>query len=142
MQENGSTNELKWYWKQQAILLVLNKCRLSHAWFAYKAADLVISRAGASSISELCLLGKPVILVPSPNVAEDHQTKNAEALSSKGAAILVRDTEARQRLMPCALSVVHDEESLTSMSREIAALAQRDSAARIADIIFDIVNKK
>ena len=109
---------------------------------AYKAADLVISRAGASSISELCLLGKPVILVPSPNVAEDHQTKNAEALSSKGAAILVRDTEARQRLMPCALSVVHDEESLTSMSREIAALAQRDSAARIADIIFDIVNKK
>ena len=102
---------------------------------AYKAADLVISRAGASSISELCLLGKPVILVPSPNVAEDHQTKN-------GAAILVRDTEARQRLMPCALSVVHDEESLTSMSREIAALAQRDSAARIADIIFDIVNKK
>ena len=109
---------------------------------AYKAADLVISRAGASSISELCLLGKPVILVPSPNVAEDHQTKNAEALSSKGAAILVRDAEARQRLMPCALSVVHDEESLTSMSREIAALAQRDSAARIADIIFDIVNKK
>lgn len=109
---------------------------------AYKAADLVISRAGASSISELCLLGKPVILVPSPNVAEDHQTKNAEALSSKGAAILVRDTEARQRLMPCALSVVHDEESLTSMSREIVALAQRDSAARIADIIFDIVNKK
>ena len=102
---------------------------------AYKAADLVISRAGASSISELCLLGKRVILVPSPNVAEDHQTKNAEALSSKGAAI-------RQRLMPCALSVVHDEESLTSMSREIAALAQRDSAARIADIIFDIVNKK
>ena len=66
---------------------------------AYKAADLVISRAGASSISELCLLGKPVILVPSPNVAEDHQTKNAEALSSKGAAILVRDTEARQRFI-------------------------------------------
>lgn len=109
---------------------------------AYKAADLVISRAGASSISELCLLGKPVILVPSPNVAEDHQTKNAQALSSKGAAILVRDAEARQRLMPCALSVVHDEEQLQSMSRQIALLAQRDSAARIADIIFDIVDKK
>ena len=109
---------------------------------AYKAADLVISRAGASSISELCLLGKPVVLVPSPNVAEDHQTKNAEALSSKGAAILVRDAEARQRLMPCALSVVHDEESLLSMSRQIAMLAQHDSAARIADIIFDIAHKR
>ena len=87
---------------------------------AYKAADLVISRAGASSISELCLLGKPAILVPSPNVAEDHQTKNAEALSSKGAAILVRDAEARQRLMPCALSVVNDEDCLESMSRQIS----------------------
>lgn len=108
---------------------------------AYKAADLVISRAGASSISELCLLGKPAILVPSPNVAEDHQTKNAEALSSKGAAILVRDAEARQRLMPCALSVVNDEDCLESMSRQISKLAQRDSAARIADIIFDIVDK-
>lgn len=109
---------------------------------AYKAADLVISRAGASSISELCLLGKPAILVPSPNVAEDHQTKNAEALSSKGAAILVRDAEARQRLMPCALSMIHDEEALLSMSRAIASLAQRDSAARIADIIFDIADRK
>ena len=109
---------------------------------AYKAADLVISRAGASSISELCLLGKPVILVPSPNVAEDHQTKNAEALSSQGAAILVRDAEARQRLMPCALSVIHEEDTLLSMSRKIASLAQRDSAARIADIIFDIADKK
>lgn len=109
---------------------------------AYKAADLVISRAGASSISELCLLEKPVILVPSPNVAEDHQTKNAEALSSKGAAILVRDVEARQRLIPCALSVIQEEETLLSMSRKIASLAQRDSAARIADIIFHIVDKK
>lgn len=109
---------------------------------AYKAADLVISRAGASSISELCLLGKPVILVPSPNVAEDHQTKNAEALSSQGAAILVRDSEARQRLMPCALSVIHEEDTLLSMSHQIASLAQRDSAARIADIIFDIADKK
>jgi UDP-N-acetylglucosamine--N-acetylmuramyl-(pentapeptide) pyrophosphoryl-undecaprenol N-acetylglucosamine transferase len=83
----------------------------------------------------------PVAINLRPDINEG-SAKNAEALSSKGAAILVRDTEARQRLMPCALSVVHDEESLTSMSREIAALAQRDSAARIADIIFDIVNKK
>ncbi len=115
---------------------------ISRMDLAYKAADLVISRAGASSISELCLLGKPVILVPSPNVAEDHQTKNAEALSSRGAAILVRDAEARQRLMPCALSIVNDEESLLSMSREIEKLAQRDSAVRIAEMVLKIAEKK
>ncbi len=115
---------------------------ISRMDLAYKIADLVISRAGASSISELCLLGKPVILVPSPNVAEDHQTKNAEALSSKGAAILVRDAEARQRLMPCALSVVHDEETLQAMRQEIVKLAQRDSAARIAEMVLKIVEKR
>ncbi len=115
---------------------------ISRMDLAYKVADLVISRAGASSISELCLLSKPVILVPSPNVAEDHQTKNAEALSSRGAAILVRDVEARQRLMPCALSVVHDEETLQSMCCEIEKLAQRDSAARIAEMVLKIAEKK
>ncbi len=115
---------------------------ISRMDLAYKIADLVISRAGASSISELCLLGKPVILVPSPNVAEDHQTKNAEALSSRGAAILVRDTEARQRLIPCALSVVHDEETLQIMSQKILKLAQQDSAARIAEMVLKIVEKR
>ncbi len=115
---------------------------ISRMDLAYKVADLVISRAGASSISELCLLGKPAILVPSPNVAEDHQTKNAEALSTQGAAILVRDVEARQRLMPCALSIVYDEDSLQTMSRAIERLAQRDSAARIADLILEIVEKE
>ena len=77
---------------------------------AYKAADLVISRAGASSISELCLLGKPSILVPSPNVAEDHQTCNAMALVRKDAAVMVSDAEARERLIPQALSIVADKE--------------------------------
>lgn len=67
---------------------------ISRMDMAYKAADLVISRAGASSISELCLLGKPVILIPSPNVAEDHQTKNAQALSTKNAALMIRDCDA------------------------------------------------
>ncbi len=115
---------------------------ISRMDLAYKVADLVISRAGASSISELCLLAKPVILVPSPNVAEDHQTKNAEALSSRGAAILVRDIEAREQLISCALSVVHDEKALQAMSREIEKLAQQDSAARIADMVLKIAEKQ
>ncbi len=108
---------------------------------AYKAADLVISRAGASSISELCLLGKPVILVPSPNVAEDHQTKNAQALSTKGAALLIKDCDARNLLVDTALKTIHDESALKAMSENISKMAQRDSAARIADIIFELVDK-
>ena len=108
---------------------------------AYKAADLVISRAGASSISELCLLGKPVILVPSPNVAEDHQTKNAQALSTKGAALLIKDCDARNLLVDTALKTIHDEIALKAMSENISKMAQRDSAARIADIIFELVDK-
>ncbi|MDR9824004.1 glycosyltransferase, partial [Vibrio sp. FNV 38] len=75
---------------------------------AYKAADIVVSRAGASSISELCLLGKPCILVPSPNVAEDHQTKNAKALSTRNAAIFVADKDARENLIDIALKTVAD----------------------------------
>lgn len=109
---------------------------------AYKAADLVISRAGASSISELCLLEKPVILIPSPNVAEDHQTKNAEALSSKGAAILIKDVDARQQLIPTALEVVNDTKRLESMSQAIAKMAQPNSAARIVEILRHIVENK
>lgn len=108
---------------------------------AYKAADLVISRAGASSISELCLLGKPAILVPSPNVAEDHQTKNAQALSTKGAALLITDSDARTLLIDTALKTVQDETLLKDMSSHISKMAQRDSASRIADIILDLVNK-
>ena len=83
---------------------------------AYAAADLVISRAGASSISELCLLGKPVILVPSPNVAEDHQTKNALALVDKDAALYVKDAEAVDKLVPLALQAVKDENRLATLS--------------------------
>lgn len=107
--------------------------------YAYAAADLIISRAGASSISELCLLKKPVILVPSPNVAEDHQTKNALALVEKEAAILVPDHDAARRLVPTALAVVHDDERLRALSRNIAALAQHQSAERIVDEIIRII---
>ena len=115
---------------------------ISRMDMAYKAADLVVSRAGASSISELCLLEKPVILVPSPNVAEDHQTRNAEALSTRGAALLVKDVDAAQQLIPTALQLVKDETSLANMSVAIAALAQRDSAKRIVDIVYRIVEEK
>ena len=110
--------------------------------YAYAAADLVISRAGASSISELCLLGKPVILVPSPNVAEDHQTKNALALVDKEAAVMVADKDAERDLVPTALRLVHDEARLDSMSRNIETLAQRHSADRIVDEIVKIINKE
>ena len=99
---------------------------------AYKAADLVVSRAGASSISEFCLIGKPVILVPSPNVAEDHQTKNAMALVNKDAAILVKDADAPTSLLPLAMKTVADDEKLRSLAENILKLALPDSAEIIA----------
>lgn len=99
---------------------------------AYAAADLVISRAGAGSISEFCLLGKPVVLVPSPNVAEDHQTKNALALVQKDAALYVRDGEARELLMPLAINTVQDVERLAILGENIIQLAKPDAAADIA----------
>ncbi|MDH6355719.1 UDP-N-acetylglucosamine--N-acetylmuramyl-(pentapeptide) pyrophosphoryl-undecaprenol N-acetylglucosamine transferase [Dysgonomonas sp. PH5-45] len=109
---------------------------------AYKAADLVISRAGAGSISEQCLLGKPVILVPSPNVAEDHQTQNALALVKKDAAIMVKDADAQNELVKIALETVADDEKLKSLSANILKLAQHDSANRIVDEVVKILNKK
>ena len=99
---------------------------------AYKAADLVISRAGASSISEFCLIGKPVILVPSPNVAEDHQTKNALALANRDAAIYVKDAEAPATLLELAVKTVNDEKKLKSLSENVLKLALPDSADMIA----------
>lgn len=107
--------------------------------YAYSVADLVISRAGAGSISELCLLQKPVILVPSPNVAEDHQTKNALALVRKDAAIMISDADAPAKLFATALSLVHDDDRLKAMSLNIGRLAQRDSAKRIVDEIEKIL---
>ncbi|MDE6631406.1 MAG: UDP-N-acetylglucosamine--N-acetylmuramyl-(pentapeptide) pyrophosphoryl-undecaprenol N-acetylglucosamine transferase, partial [Muribaculaceae bacterium] len=107
---------------------------------AYAAADLVVSRAGAGSISELELLGKPCILVPSPNVAEDHQTKNARALSDKGAAILVKDAEAREKLVDEIISLVHDSKKLNEMSAEIKKLALPESDEKIVDEIIKIIH--
>lgn len=107
---------------------------------AYAAADLVVSRAGAGSISELELLGKPCILVPSPNVAEDHQTKNARALSDKGAAILVKDSEAREHLIDEIIATLHDPKKLQEMSTEIKKLALPDSDEKIVDQIIKIIH--
>ena len=109
---------------------------------AYRAADLVISRAGASSISEFCLIGKPVILVPSPNVAEDHQTKNALALSTKDAAIYVKDSEAPSTLLELAVKTVNDEAKLKSLSENILKLALPDSAKIIANEVIRLAEGK
>ncbi|MDR1557028.1 MAG: undecaprenyldiphospho-muramoylpentapeptide beta-N-acetylglucosaminyltransferase [Tannerellaceae bacterium] len=115
---------------------------ISRMDYAYAAADLVISRAGAGTISELCLLAKPVILVPSPNVAADHQTKNALALVQKNAAILVPDKEAEQMLVSETLKVINDDKRLLTLSRNIASLAREHSAERIVDEIIHIINKE
>ncbi len=106
---------------------------------AYSVADLVISRAGAGSISEFCLLGKPVILIPSPNVAEDHQTKNALALVTKEAALYVKDSEAEEKLIPYAYETLFREELLDSLSRNILKLALPDSAGMIAQEAFKLI---
>ena len=109
---------------------------------AYKAADLVISRAGASSISEFCLIGKPVILVPSPNVAEDHQTKNAMALVNVDAALYVKDAEAPDKLLELAITTVNDEQKLNTLSKNVLKLALPDSADIIADEVIKLAKWK
>ena len=108
----------------------------------YAQADLVISRAGASSISEICLLGKPAILVPSPNVAEDHQTHNAMALVNRDAAVLVRDAEAAEKLIPTALTLLEDKAKLEVLHTNVLKLAQADSATRIAKEVMALGNRK
>ena len=108
---------------------------------AYKAADLVISRAGASSISEFCLIGKPVVLVPSPNVAEDHQTKNAMALVDKGAALYVKDADAPAEVISLAVKTVKDDARLASLSANIRKLGLPDSADVIADEVVRLARK-
>lgn len=111
---------------------------ISHMDEAYRAADLVISRAGASSISELCLLGKPSILVPSPNVAEDHQTHNAMALVNKKAAILVRDADARERLIPLAIQTALDIPTLQQLAANAKAMGLPNSARIIAEEVIKL----
>jgi UDP-N-acetylglucosamine--N-acetylmuramyl-(pentapeptide) pyrophosphoryl-undecaprenol N-acetylglucosamine transferase len=107
---------------------------------AYKAADLVVSRAGAGSISEFCLLGVPVILVPSPNVAEDHQTKNALALANRDAALYVRDADAPGMLLQLAVDTVRDDAKLSSLRENVLKLALPNSAEIIAKEVIKLAN--
>jgi UDP-N-acetylglucosamine--N-acetylmuramyl-(pentapeptide) pyrophosphoryl-undecaprenol N-acetylglucosamine transferase len=106
---------------------------------AYAVADLVVSRAGAGSISEFCLLGKPVILVPSPNVAEDHQTKNALALVHREAALCVKDAEATTQLMPAALATVRDDAKLQALNRHIRLMALPHAGEEIAREVLKLI---
>lgn len=114
---------------------------LNRMEMAYKAAALVIARAGAGTISELCLVGKPAILVPSPNVAEDHQTRNALALVKKEAAILVNDQKIKEELFPCAFELINNEEKLRTMSENIRKLAKPGAAGEIADEVIKLIRE-
>ncbi len=114
---------------------------ISNMDMAYRAADLVVSRAGASSISELQLLGKASILVPSPNVAEDHQTKNALALVNHNAAIMVSDASANAQLVSTMLNTVAQEELLNGISANVKAMALNDAAEMIVDKVIEIMKK-
>ena len=151
----------KYYEREMQAFLAAHPAR--HVWqgafidrmdYAYAAADLVVSRSGAGTVSELCLVAKPVLFVPSPNVAEDHQTKNARALETKGAAVVVPDAECRTKAMPLrlpaaqpvrltlrnriryAVELLADRETLAAMSRNLEALARPDAAE---DIVNEIV---
>ncbi len=109
---------------------------------AYAMADVVIARAGALTISELCLVGKPTILVPSPNVSEDHQTANAKALVEKNAAILVKDADAKETMIDVAMGLLNDQDKMDKLSENIKALAKPDAARRIVREVFKLIQKK
>lgn len=108
---------------------------------AYAAADVVVSRAGALSVSELCLVQKPCILVPSPNVAEDHQTKNAKSLVDKMAALMVKDVDAHTNLVPCVLSLLENEEQMKELSLQITQLAKPNATDDIVNEVIKIIEK-
>jgi UDP-N-acetylglucosamine--N-acetylmuramyl-(pentapeptide) pyrophosphoryl-undecaprenol N-acetylglucosamine transferase len=106
---------------------------------AYAVADVIISRAGALSVSELCLIGKPCILVPSPNVAEDHQTKNAMALVKQDAAVLVKDIEAKNTLIPTVIELLKDTDKCHELSKSILLLAKPNASIDIVDACESII---
>ena len=109
--------------------------------YAYAVADLVVSRAGAGSISELCVLNKPAILIPSPNVAEDHQTKNAMALANKSAAIFLKDADASEKLVEMAINTVNDSDMLRTLAENAGKMAFRNSADVIADEVCKLAEE-
>ena len=107
--------------------------------FAYSVADIVVSRAGAIAISELCLVGKPVILIPSPNVAEDHQTKNALSLSSQNAAIVVKDINAKESLSDVLSQLISNFEKQKELSTNMLLMAHKNAADKIVEVILNLV---
>jgi UDP-N-acetylglucosamine--N-acetylmuramyl-(pentapeptide) pyrophosphoryl-undecaprenol N-acetylglucosamine transferase len=109
--------------------------------YAYAAADVIVTRAGAGTISELCLVGKPVILIPSPNVAEDHQTRNAEALAKNNAAMLINDNKAVKTLVDEAIKLISDKKRRDMYSENILKLADRDADIRIAEEVLKLTGK-
>ena len=109
---------------------------------AYALADVVVARAGALTIAELCVLGKASILIPSPNVAEDHQTANAKELSEKGAAVLIKDIDARNNMIVKVLELITDKDGLVALSSNAQQLGIPDAADRIANEILKIVDNK
>src|SRR4030042_1014404 len=138
----------KLYYENVNALVSLSSCKgvvvldfISRMDLAFAAADIIVSRAGAGTISELCLVGKPAILIPSPNVAEDHQARNAEALVSRNAAIMIRDDEAVKNLVDEAVRLVSDNEKRSALSRNISAMADRDADMRIATEIMKLAGK-
>jgi UDP-N-acetylglucosamine--N-acetylmuramyl-(pentapeptide) pyrophosphoryl-undecaprenol N-acetylglucosamine transferase len=108
---------------------------------AYNISDLIISRAGALSLSELCLVGKPSLLVPSPNVAEDHQTKNALALVNVGAARMIPDSEAVERLIPEALQLIKDKAALDQLGKNAFLQAKPDATSNIVDEVLKLIGR-
>ena len=138
----------KYYEREMQAFLAAHPAK--HIWqgafidrmdYAYAAADVVVSRSGAGTVSELSLVAKPVVFVPSPNVAEDHQTKNAQALEAKGAALLVADRVCRDEAMDRALALVADKEALARMSANLEKLACPDAAERIVDEIIRTIGR-
>ncbi len=124
-----------------------SKCQKAYEFinkmdYAYAVADIIVSRAGAIAISELCAVKKPVILIPSPNVAEDHQTKNANTLVERRAAIMVKDSEAAKLLGKTVLDLLQNESLQRELSKNIGELAKTDSAERIAEEILKLVEKR
>lgn len=138
----------KLYYENVNALVNLSLCKeisvhdfINRMEYAFAAADVIVSRAGAGTISELCLVGKPVILIPSPNVAEDHQTKNAEALHSRNAAVMVRDSEALNNLVDEAIKLVADSRRRAVLSENIKGMAERNADVRIAEEILKLAGK-
>jgi UDP-N-acetylglucosamine--N-acetylmuramyl-(pentapeptide) pyrophosphoryl-undecaprenol N-acetylglucosamine transferase len=109
--------------------------------YAFAAADIIVSRAGAGTISELCLVGKPVILIPSPNVAEDHQTRNAKALSDKNAAVFINDKDATKTLVDEAIKLVSDRSRREQLSANILKMADKDADIRIAEQVLKLAGQ-